>query len=117
LTSENPRRLVADYRRIGEVTGHTTHALVIDQLLVSPISYWGWIVANYWYEPTPGQDLPASGDPSPGIDPSQYSFLIVMDVSELQTERKLHAFTRDLPVVARTSDYAVFDLRGAAASR
>jgi hypothetical protein len=40
-----------------------------------------------------------------------------MDVSELQTERKLRAFTRDLPVVARTSDYAVFDLRGARASR
>jgi 4-amino-4-deoxy-L-arabinose transferase-like glycosyltransferase len=117
VTSENPQRLVADYRRVGAVTGHTTHALVIDQLLISPISYWGWMVANYWYEPTPGQDLPASGGPSPGIDPSQYSFLIVMDVSELQTERKLRAFTRDLPVVARTSDYAVFDLRGARASR
>jgi hypothetical protein len=110
-TSENPRRLVTDYRRIGQLTEHTTHALVIDQLLVSPISYWGWMVTNYWYEPTPGRDLPASGGPSPGIDPSQYSYLIVMDVTELQTEPKLRAFTRGLPVVERTGDYAVFDLR------
>jgi 4-amino-4-deoxy-L-arabinose transferase-like glycosyltransferase len=117
LTSENPQRLVADYRRIGEVTSHTTHALVIDQLLVSPISYWGWVVANYWYEPTPSRDLPPSGGPSPGIDPSQYSFLVVMDVTELQAEPKLRAFTRDLPVVAKTSDYAVFDLGGFRASR
>jgi hypothetical protein len=111
LTSENPRRLVADYRRIGQVTDHTTHALVIDQLLVSPISYWGWLVANYWYEPTPGRDLPTSGGPSPRIDPSDYSYLVVMDVTELQTEPKLRAFTKALPVVERTSDYAVFDLR------
>jgi hypothetical protein len=102
---------VADYRRIGQVTDHTTHALVIDQLLVSPISYWGWLVANYWYEPTPGRDLPTSGGPSPRIDPSDYSYLVVMDVTELRTEPKLRAFTKALPVVERTSDYAVFDLR------
>jgi 4-amino-4-deoxy-L-arabinose transferase-like glycosyltransferase len=116
-SSENPQRLIADYRRIGTITGHTRHALVVDQLLVSPISYWAWIVANYWYEPTPAQDLPVTGDPSPGIEPSQYSFLIVMEMSELQTEPTLRTFTRSLPVLAKTSDYAVFDLRGLHASR
>lgn len=40
------------------------------------------------------------------------SFLIVVDLTELSTEPRLRAFTRDLPVVERTSDYAVFDVRG-----
>jgi hypothetical protein len=39
------------------------------------------------------------------------SFLVV-DLVELSTEPRLRAFTRDLPVVARTSDYAIFDVRG-----
>ena len=39
------------------------------------------------------------------------SFLVV-DLVELSTEPRLRAFTRDLPVVARTSDYAIFDARG-----
>jgi 4-amino-4-deoxy-L-arabinose transferase-like glycosyltransferase len=106
-------RQIADYRRIGELTGHTTRAVYVDLRLRSPISYWGWMVGRYWYPPTPAEDLPASGDPFPErIDPEKVSFLIVTEMSELDTERRLRAFTRNLPVVARTSRYAVFDLRG-----
>jgi 4-amino-4-deoxy-L-arabinose transferase-like glycosyltransferase len=113
LTSANPRLQIADYRRVGEITGHTTRALVIDPDLISSICYWGWIVGRYWYEPSPARDLPVSNGPlPPGIDPRQYSFLIVMDVSELRTEPELRRFTRTLRVVARTNRYAIFDLRG-----
>jgi hypothetical protein len=106
-------RQIADYRRIGEITDHTTRAVYVDMRLRSPISYWGWMVGKYWYPPTPAQDLPATGDPFPErIDPEKLSFLIVIEVSELETERRLRAFTRDLSVVERTSRYAVFDLRG-----
>jgi 4-amino-4-deoxy-L-arabinose transferase-like glycosyltransferase len=114
LTSDRSEtdRQIADYRRIGEITRHTTRALVVDVRLISPISYWGWIVARYWYEPTPEQDLGASRNRLPGgIDPAQFDFLIVVDVSELESERRLRGFTRGLPVVERTGRYAVFDLR------
>jgi 4-amino-4-deoxy-L-arabinose transferase-like glycosyltransferase len=113
LTPEPPLRQIADYKRIGEVTGHTSRAIYVDIRLRSPISYWGWIAGRYWYPPTPDQDLPASGNPFPArIDPPKTDFLIVVDMNELKTEKRLRSFTRDLPVVERTDRYAVFDLRG-----
>jgi 4-amino-4-deoxy-L-arabinose transferase-like glycosyltransferase len=110
--SPEGERQIADYRRIGELTGHTTRAIVIDVRLMSPISYWGWMIGHYWYPPTPAEDLGEPGDRFPlGIDPAEFDFLIVVEMSELESEPELRAFTRDLPVVERTSRYAVFDLR------
>jgi 4-amino-4-deoxy-L-arabinose transferase-like glycosyltransferase len=101
------------YRRIGQLTRHTTRAIIIDDRLSAPSIYWGWIVGFYWYMPTPAQDLVPSGDPfPPWIDPGRASYLVVADVSELRSEGRLRAFVRDLPVVADTSRYAVFDLTG-----
>ena len=112
VTQPAPAHEIAEYQRIGKITRHTTRALFVDVRLRSPISYWGWMVGRYWYPPTPSQDLPLSGDPFPSwVDPADVSFLVV-DVIELSTEPRLRAFTRDLPVVARTSDYAIFDVRG-----
>ena len=100
---------IAAYRRIGAVTHHTTHAIIVDERLRAPAMYHGWIAGHYWYPPTPGQDLPAAGDPfPPWIEPAQASYLVIVDVSELRSERRLRAFVRDLPVVADTSRYAVF---------
>jgi 4-amino-4-deoxy-L-arabinose transferase-like glycosyltransferase len=105
---------IADYRRIGELTGHTTRAIAVDVRLRSPMSYWGWMVARYWYPPTPANDLPESGDPfPPRIDPAEFDFLVVVEMSELETEPRLRAFTRELPIVERTSRYAVFALPAA----
>lgn len=104
---------IADYRRIGEITHHTTRAVIVDERLRTPAMYWGWIVGHYWYQPTPGQDLPSSGDPFPGwVDAVRASYLIVTDVSELRTERRLVQMTRGLPIVARTDSYAVYDVQG-----
>ena len=112
LSGEPPHRDIADYRRIGEITGHTAHAIVVDVRLRSPVSYWGWIVGRYWYPPTPSEDLPSSGDLfPPWIDPATAEFLVVVEVSELVTEGRLRAFTRELPLVARTDRFAIFDLR------
>jgi 4-amino-4-deoxy-L-arabinose transferase-like glycosyltransferase len=109
--SREQERQIADYRRIGELTDHTTRAIVVDVQLRSPISYWGWIVGRYWYPPTPADDLPESGDAfPPRLDPAEFDFLIVIEMSELETEPRLRAFTRELPIVERTSRYAVFAL-------
>jgi 4-amino-4-deoxy-L-arabinose transferase-like glycosyltransferase len=116
LASKSPegKRQIADYRRIGELTGHTTRAIAVDVRLRSPMSYWGWMVARYWYPPTPANDLPESGDPfPPRIDPAEFDFLVVVEMSELETEPRLRAFTRELPIVERTSRYAVFALPAA----
>jgi 4-amino-4-deoxy-L-arabinose transferase-like glycosyltransferase len=116
LASASPEaeRQIADYRRIGELTGHTTRAIAVDVRLRSPMSYWGWMVARYWYPPTPANDLPESGDPfPPRIDPAELDFLVVVEMSELETEPRLRAFTRELPIVERTSRYAVFALPAA----
>jgi hypothetical protein len=107
-----PAERIAEYQRIGKLTGHTTRALYVDLRLLSPISYWGWMVGDYWYPPTPSRDLPVSGDPFPyWVDPAHVNFLIV-DLTELSTEPRLRAFTQDVPLVGRTSDFAIFDMRG-----
>jgi 4-amino-4-deoxy-L-arabinose transferase-like glycosyltransferase len=104
---------IASYRRIGAVTHHTTRAIIVDERLRAPAMYYGWIGGHYWYPPTPGQDLPATGDPfPPWIDPVQASYLVVVAVPELRTERRLRTFVHGLPLVADTSRYVVFDLRG-----
>jgi hypothetical protein len=111
VTTPAPAQQIAEYQRIGKVTRHTTRALYVDLRLRSPISYWGWMVGHYWYPPTPSQDLPLSGDPFPAwVDPADVSFLVV-DLAELSTEPRLR-FTRDLPLVERTSHFAIFDVRG-----
>jgi 4-amino-4-deoxy-L-arabinose transferase-like glycosyltransferase len=112
VTPRAPAETIAEYRQIGQLTRHTTRAVYVDLRLRSPISYWGWMVGRYWYPPTPSQDLPLSGDPfPPWIDPADVSFFII-DLTELSTEPRLRAFTRDLPLVGRTSQHAVFDARG-----
>ena len=61
--------------------------------------------------PTPAQDLPASGYPFPAwIDPRRAKYLVVVGMTELRTERRLQNLVRNLPVVARTNGYAVFDV-------
>jgi 4-amino-4-deoxy-L-arabinose transferase-like glycosyltransferase len=106
------RTAIADYRRIGEVTGHTTQAVIVDERLRAPAMYWGWIVGHYWYAPTPAQDLPASGNPFPAwIDTRRAKYLVVVDVAELRTERRLQNLIRNVPVVAKTNRYVVFDVR------
>lgn len=113
LTPAPPHELIADYRRIGEATRHTTRAIYVDLRNRNPISYWGWMVGRYWYPPTPAQDLPASAYPFESrIDAAAAEYLIVIEMTELQTEERLRAFVRHLPVVERNERYAIFDLRG-----
>jgi 4-amino-4-deoxy-L-arabinose transferase-like glycosyltransferase len=112
------RQAIADYRRIGEVTGHTTNALILDERLRTPAMYWGWIVGRYWYPPTPAQDLPASGDPFRCcIDPAKVSYLVVVGRQELRTEQRLRSLTRHLPIVSSSDRYVVFDARGGRLAR
>jgi 4-amino-4-deoxy-L-arabinose transferase-like glycosyltransferase len=109
---------IADYRRIGTVTGHTTGAVIVDERLRAPAMYWGWIVGHYWYPPTPGHDLPAAGTAFPSwIDAAQATYVIVVGPGELSNEPRLRRLTRNLPVVARTDSYVVFDARGRRLSR
>jgi 4-amino-4-deoxy-L-arabinose transferase-like glycosyltransferase len=104
---------IGDYRRIGQVTGHTTHAVIVDERLRAPAMYWGWIAGHYWYPPTTAQDLPPSGDPFPSwIDAGQATYVVVVGTQELRSERRLQGLTRDLPVVATTDRFVVFDARG-----
>jgi 4-amino-4-deoxy-L-arabinose transferase-like glycosyltransferase len=106
------RSAIADYRRIGALTGHTTGAVIVDQRLRAPAMFWGWIVGHYWYPPTPAQDLPAVGNPFPAwVDADRATYVIVVGSGELKTERRLRSLTRRLPVVARTNDYVIFDAR------
>jgi 4-amino-4-deoxy-L-arabinose transferase-like glycosyltransferase len=112
------RAAIDDYRRIGALTHHTTAALIVDPRLRTPAMYWGWIVGHYWYQPTPGRDLPASGYPfPPWVDAARTSYLVVTDVGELRSEPRLAALVRRLPVLARTHRFAVFDARGGRLAR
>jgi 4-amino-4-deoxy-L-arabinose transferase-like glycosyltransferase len=104
LAGGHTQQAIADYRRIGQLTGHTSRAIVVDDHLGTPAMYWGWIVAKNW-ELDYNERLP------PWIDRAKEDFLVVVGVSQLETARGLHDFVRGLPVVARTRRYAIFDLR------
>jgi hypothetical protein len=104
ITTPAQLEVIADYERIGELTGHTTRAIVVDDNLAHPIMYWGWIVAQAW-ELDYNETLP------PWIDPDEEDYVIVVGNHQLD-HVGLRDFTRDLPVVARTDRYTIFDLRG-----
>ena len=46
ITTPAELERIADYERIGELTSHTTRAIVVDGRLAHPIMYWGWIVGR-----------------------------------------------------------------------
>jgi len=96
---------IADYRRIGELTHHTTRAIIVNPSLGHPVMYWGWIVGQEW-------DL---GDPAlpSWIDPKEKDYLIVVDNAALDTSPGLSAFAQDRRVVERTEDFTVFALQDA----
>ncbi len=103
LTTPGELERIADYERIGELTDHTTRAIVVDPRLSHPIMYWGWIVGQSW-ELDYNEDLP------PWVDPAEKDFLIVVGNDQLE-HPGLAAFARDRTVVAENERYTVFDLR------
>jgi hypothetical protein len=98
---------IADYRRIGELTRHTTRAIAVDERLGTPLMYWGWVVAQNW-ELDYNDSLPS------WVDPRSAEYLVVIGNENLESHRGLAAFARGRPVVGRTERYTVFDLRPAA---
>jgi hypothetical protein len=108
LTVATPRDRIADYRRIGDLTDHTTRAIVVDDELSTPSMYWGWIVGRSW-------ELEYASPPS-WIRPEEADFLVVVGVGQFEASQGLRVFVRGLAVVARTSRFAIFDLRGASAT-
>jgi 4-amino-4-deoxy-L-arabinose transferase-like glycosyltransferase len=95
-----PTQTIADYRRIGELTDHTTRAIVVNPSLAHPVMYWGWIVGQEW-------DLSLPSLPT-WIDPSEKDYLIVVGNDALRDSACLRAFARRQPVVARTERFTVF---------
>jgi Dolichyl-phosphate-mannose-protein mannosyltransferase len=104
ITTPAKLEVIADYERIGELTRHTTRAIVVDDNLAHPIMYWGWIVAQSW-ELDYNKTLP------PWIDPDEQDYVIVVGNHQFD-HVGLRDFTRDLPVVERTDRHTIFDLRG-----
>jgi hypothetical protein len=102
LTERQTAQTIADYRRLGEITGHTTRAIIVSGELRTPALYWGWMMGDEW-------DL---GDNPTPPDPATHDFLVVEGLDEFESTPAAVEFARNLPVVARTSRYAVFDLRG-----
>ena len=100
LTTPAKVEVIADYERIGELTGHTTRAIVVDPNLAHPIMYWGWMVAHSW-ELDYNEILP------PWIDPDEQDYLIVVGNDQLD-HVGLRTFAHNRPVVATTDRY---DLR------
>jgi 4-amino-4-deoxy-L-arabinose transferase-like glycosyltransferase len=96
---------IADYRRIGELTHHTTRAIVVANELREPAMYWGWISGETW-------DLAYSSPPA-NIHPERADYLVVVGADLLQTSSGLRRFANGLPMVAQTPRYAIFDVRRA----
>ena len=88
-----PTTAIADYRHIGELTGHTTKAIVVDNELRHPAMYWGWIGAETW-------DL-AEDEPPRSIHPERADFLVVVGLWQLQTSRVCGGSCADFPSSAR----------------
>jgi hypothetical protein len=104
LATPEPLERIADYRRIGEVTDHTTRAIIVDRQLATPSMYWGWIVGRNW-ELDYNETLP------PWLDGDDFDYLVVVGVDQLDNSAGLRRFARGLRVVERTDRFAVFALR------
>ena len=76
ITTPPDLERIADYEAIGELTSHTTRAIVVDARLAHPIMYWGWIVGEDW-ELDYNDELPS------WIDPAEKDFLIVVGNDQL----------------------------------
>jgi 4-amino-4-deoxy-L-arabinose transferase-like glycosyltransferase len=100
---------ITDYRQIGDATGHTTRAVVVDDELSTPAMYWGWLVGRSWEDVNTGS-LP------PHIEADDPEFLIVVGEGRLESSPALQHFTRSLDVVQETDRWAVFRLTGTTAS-
>jgi len=100
--AQPPLQTIADYRRIGELTEHTTRAIVVNPSLAHPVMYWGWIVGEEW--DLEQEVLPRS------IDPRDKDYLIVVGNGALQGSPGLRALARGQRVVARTERFTVFGL-------
>ena len=100
--AQPPLQTIADYRRIGELTDHTTRAIVVNPSLAHPVMYWGWIVGDEW--DLEQEVLPRS------IDPRDKDYLIVVGNGALQGSPGLRALARGQRVVARTERFTVFGL-------
>ncbi|MDH4176895.1 MAG: glycosyltransferase family 39 protein [Thermoleophilia bacterium] len=104
LRGPEPTARIADYRRIGELTDHTTRALVVDEELATPAMYWGWIVGRNW-ELDYNETLP------PWLRRADFDYLVVVGLDQLERYPGLRLFAQGHPVVGAGDDYAVFDLR------
>ena len=56
---------IADYRRIGQLTRHTTRAIIVDERLRAPAMYWGWIVGLLLVRADAGAGLARCRKPVP----------------------------------------------------
>ena len=101
--SDPPTQTIEDYRRIGELTDHTTRAIIVNPSLAHPVMYWGWIVGEEW-------DLGEPVLPS-WIDANEKDYLVVVGNEALREHPGLGAFARNRKVVARTDRFTVFALR------
>ena len=101
--TDAPTQTIADYRRIGVVTDHTTRAIVINPSLSHPVMYWGWIVGQSWDVST-YDELPST------IDPREKDYLVLYGNETLGVSPGLRAFVRGEPIVAETDRFTVFAL-------
>ena len=97
-----PTQTIADYRRIGELTHHTTRSIIVNPSLAHPVMYWGWIVGQEW-------DL---GEPvlPTRIDPNEKDYLIVVGNEALRDSPGLRAFAHGRHVLAQTERFTIFAL-------
>jgi 4-amino-4-deoxy-L-arabinose transferase-like glycosyltransferase len=93
LSEPSPGQAIAAYRRIGDLTGHTTRSIIVDRELGTPAMFWGWIVTKAW-------EIDYTDRPPPWIHPERADYLIVTDLAALDTHRGLRDLAARLPVVA-----------------
>jgi 4-amino-4-deoxy-L-arabinose transferase-like glycosyltransferase len=113
LWSRDYLRQVEVYQQVGTVVGHTTAAVHVDPSYDAPLLYYAWIASSPLYYPE-GQRLQPSQIQQRlrqiETESGRPRFLIITAVTELQTQPRLRAFVRRLPVVSRTRDYSIFAL-------
>lgn len=105
VTPDPPDERIAAYRRIGELTDHTTRSIIVDRQLGTPAMYWGWIVTRAW-------EIDYADRPPPWIEAHVADYLIVVDTAALESHAGVQDLARGRRVVARSDAFAIFDLRG-----
>jgi hypothetical protein len=114
---------VAAYEAIGRDVRHSRTTIILDYSYGAPVKYHGWFSGAYWptssdiFTPAVGEPQISARErfrrywPDGSLAEGSPEYFVVTDLADLDRQRDLRRLLRGSPVVRRTQEYVVYDVR------